>query len=67
MTNAALRSLLGTGATHGCLMRTQLQERHAELDAAVFAAYGWDDNPATMPEDVVLALLLELNLGRDGV
>ena len=48
-------------------MPTQLQERHAELGAAVFAAYGWDEDPATMPEDLVLARLLELNLGRDVV
>ncbi len=45
----------------------QLRDRHAELDAAVFAAYGWDEDPATMLEDVVLARLLELNLGREGV
>ena len=45
----------------------QLRDRHAELDAAVFAAYGWDEDPATMPEDLVLARLLELNLGREGV
>ena len=48
-------------------MPPRLQERHAELDAAVFAAYGWDEKPATMPEDVVLARLLELNLAREGV
>ena len=45
----------------------QLRDRHAELDAAVFAAYGWDEDPATMPEDLLLARLLELNLGREGV
>ena len=45
----------------------QLRDRHAELDAAVFAAYGWDEDPATMLEDVVLARLLELNLARKGV
>ena len=44
-----------------------LRESHAALDAAVFAAYGWDEDPATMPEDLILARLLELNLAREGV
>ena len=48
-------------------MPTELQERHAALDAAVYAAYGWDEDPATMPEDLMLARLLELNLAREGV
>ena len=48
-------------------MPAELQERNAHLDAAVFAAYGWDEDPATMPEDLMLARLLELNLGREGV
>ncbi|MBI3823717.1 MAG: hypothetical protein HY289_13695 [Planctomycetes bacterium] len=34
---------------------------HQKLDAAVFAAYGWD--PALSDEDI-LAKLLELNLQR---
>ncbi len=62
-----LSSLLGTRATRGNLTPTQLQERHAELDVAVLAAYGWDEDPATMLEDLVLARLLELNLAREGV
>ena len=45
----------------------QLRDRHAELDATVFAAYGWAEAPATIPEDLVLARLLELNMGREGV
>jgi len=38
-----------------------LRSAHATLDAAVFAAYGWD--PA-MSDDDLLAALLELNLKR---
>lgn len=34
---------------------------HRKLDAAVFAAYGWD---STLPDDALLAHLLELNLSR---
>jgi hypothetical protein len=34
---------------------------HQKLDAAVFAAYGWD---ATMSDDEILASLLTLNLKR---
>ena len=48
-------------------MPRPLRDRHAELGAAVFAAYGWAEAPATIPEDLVLARLLELSLGRDGV
>jgi len=32
------------------------------LDAAVAAAYGWDDYTPDMPEDEILARLLALNL-----
>lgn len=38
-----------------------LEFSHAELDRAVFAAYGW---PADLPDEEVLARLLELNLAR---
>jgi hypothetical protein len=34
---------------------------HQKLDAAVFAAYGWD---ASMNDEEILAKLLELNLQR---
>jgi hypothetical protein len=34
---------------------------HEKLDAAVFAAYGWD---ARMSDEEILAKLLELNLKR---
>ena len=37
---------------------TWLVDAHRELDAAVFAAYGWD---AAMTDDDLLAALLELN------
>jgi hypothetical protein len=38
-----------------------LQLAHEKLDAAVFAAYGWD---AAMSDDDLLAKLLDLNLER---
>jgi hypothetical protein len=37
---------------------------HAELDAAVAAAYGWSDVTAETPDDAILARLLALNLQR---
>ena len=41
-----------------------LQLAHEKLDAAVFAAYGWD---AATSDDEVLAKLLELNLTRAAI
>ena len=44
---------------------TWLAHLHAELDRAVWAAYGWDDaHPATAQEDAILGRLLALILGR---
>jgi hypothetical protein len=43
---------------------TWLDLAHRALDAAVFAAYGWD--PA-MTDDAILAALLDLNLSRPAV
>jgi len=43
---------------------TWLQHRHADLDRAVFAAYGWAEDPATLDEETILARLLALNLER---
>ncbi len=40
---------------------TWLGNAHQELDAAVFAAYGW---PPTLSDEDLLARLLELNLAR---
>ncbi len=40
---------------------TWLDLAHRRLDAAVLAAYGW---PADLPDDALLARLLELNLAR---
>ena len=40
---------------------TWLDLTHRDLDAAVFAAYGW---PADMTDDQVLERLLALNLSR---
>jgi type II restriction/modification system DNA methylase subunit YeeA len=40
---------------------TWLDLAHKKLDAAVFAAYGWDDNPA---DEEILARLLALNRER---
>ncbi len=42
---------------------TWLQDAHRALDAAVFAAYGWD---AAMTDDDLLAALLALNQERGG-
>jgi hypothetical protein len=40
---------------------------HADLDRAVWDAYGWDDpDPATVAEDAILARLLALNRDRTG-
>ena len=42
-----------------------LQHAHADLDRAVWAAYGWDDPvPADVTEDTILSRLLALNLER---
>ena len=43
-----------------------LSHRHAALDAAVFAAYGWPESaaPDTLSEEELLGRLLALNLGR---
>jgi hypothetical protein len=42
-------------------MPTWLKNAHAALDAAVFAAYGWDPG---MSDEEIPAKLLELNLMR---
>jgi type II restriction/modification system DNA methylase subunit YeeA len=41
-----------------------LDNTHKALDAAVAAAYGWDDYSPDMPEDEILVRLLALNLER---
>jgi hypothetical protein len=46
---------------------TWLQNAHAALDRAVWAAYDWDDpDPAAVDEDTILSRLLALNLKRAG-
>jgi hypothetical protein len=46
---------------------TWLQNAHAALDRAVWAAHGWDDPvPGDVAEDTLLARLLALNLERAG-
>lgn len=40
-------------------------DAHAELDRAVFTAYGWSEDPDELTDDVMLERLLELNLDRD--
>jgi hypothetical protein len=46
---------------------TWLAMLHADLDRAVWAAYGWEDaDPAAVPEDTILARLLALNAERAG-
>ena len=42
-----------------------LQADHAELDRAVFDAYGWTEDPQYLDDDVILERLLELNLSRE--
>ena len=42
---------------------TWLTNAHKELDAAVFAAYGW---PVELSDDDLLVKLLALNLSRGG-
>jgi hypothetical protein len=40
---------------------------HADLDRAVWDAYGWEDEePATVAEDAILGRLLALNRARSG-
>lgn len=41
-----------------------LELAHARLDRAVFAAYGWPENPEDLPEEEMLGRLLDLNLER---
>ena len=43
-----------------------LSHRHAALDTAVFAAYGWPESaaPDSLSEEELLGRLLALNLGR---
>ena len=43
-----------------------LSHRHAALDSAVFAAYGWPESasPDELTEEELLGRLLALNLGR---
>ena len=43
----------------------EMVDAHAELDRAVFAAYGWTEDPADLTDDVMLERLLELNLDRE--
>lgn len=46
---------------------TWLVRVHAQLDRAVWAAYGWDDpDPAAVDEETILTRLLALNLQRVG-
>jgi hypothetical protein len=41
-----------------------LTQAHAQLDAAVAAAYGWQDYTPAMPDGEILRRLLALNLQR---
>ena len=43
-----------------------LANLHADLDAAVFAAYGWPEPPSELGEEELLSRLLALNLERAG-
>jgi type II restriction/modification system DNA methylase subunit YeeA len=44
---------------------TWLANAHAKLDAAVFAAYGWPEDPASLADSVIIERLLALNLQRE--
>jgi methylase of polypeptide subunit release factors len=44
-----------------------LANAHAELDAAVAAAYGWMDYTPEMPDEEILRRLLALNLARSAM
>lgn len=43
---------------------TWLANAHASLDRAVWAAYGWEDDPAETTDEQILEWLLALNLER---
>lgn len=43
-----------------------LAQAHAALDRAVAAAYGWDEDPATLSEEEILRRLLGVNRARAG-
>ncbi len=43
---------------------TWLANAHAALDRAVFAAYGWPEDPDELSEEELLRRLLDLNLQR---
>ena len=43
-----------------------LDNAHKALDAAVAAAYGWEDYRPDAPDQVILSRLLALNLERAG-
>ncbi|MEX2373678.1 MAG: DNA methyltransferase, partial [Dehalococcoidia bacterium] len=45
---------------------TWLAHLHDDLDAAVFAAYGWPEPPSTLDDETMLARLLAVNLERAG-
>lgn len=43
-----------------------LKQDHLYIDKAVFAAYGWGEDPEELDDDTILERLLELNLTREG-
>ncbi len=45
---------------------TWLANLHADLGAAVFAAYGWPERPEDLDDETMLARLLALNHERAG-
>lgn len=42
----------------------RLRDAHADLDRAVFRAYGWREEPADLADEEALSRLLELNIER---
>ncbi len=56
-----LTNLYNSRAAGQC---TWLENAHRTLDRAVFAAYGWPENPTNLPDQEILARLLALNHQR---
>jgi hypothetical protein len=65
ISEANLKALSQRTLTHLYNQRPAwLSNAHAELDAAVAAAYGWKDYTLEMTDDEILKRLLALNLER---
>ena len=63
---AAAARRLGELQNNGATTTEWSANAHQALDAAVAAAYGWDDYTPEMPDEEILRRLLALNLERAG-